>query len=104
MDGFTRKVVSVAYNALANLAYGGLGSIDINGTPKIFPRAYLARMRLESRDWFLDPEIMIKAKRLGLDVFEMNVLAHMREGGTSNVRMGTCWEFVKNLVRWRFRA
>jgi glycosyltransferase involved in cell wall biosynthesis len=104
MDGFTRKVVSIAYNVLANLAYGGLRSIDINGTPKIFPRAYLSRMRLESRDWFLDPEIMIKAKRLGLDVFEMNVLAHMREGGSSNVRMGTCWEFVKNLLRWRFRT
>jgi glycosyltransferase involved in cell wall biosynthesis len=103
MDGFTRKIVSIAYNGVANLAYGGLRSIDLNGTPKIFPRAYLAPMALESRDWFLDAEIMIKAKQLGLDVFEMNVLAHMREGGRSNVRVGTCWEFVKNLVRWRLR-
>lgn len=101
MDGFTRKIVSIVYNVVANVAYGNLHSIDVNGTPKIFPREYLSRMRLESRDWFLDAEIMIKAKRLGLGVFEMNVLAHMREGGSSNVRVGTCWEFVKNLARWR---
>jgi dolichol-phosphate mannosyltransferase len=104
MDGFARKIVSIAYNVLANVAYGGLRSIDINGTPKIFPRDYLPRMRLESRDWFIDAEIMIKAKRLGLGVFEMNVLAHMRDGGSSHVRAGTCWEFVKNLARWRVRA
>lgn len=102
MDGMSRKVVSVIYNATTTLMFGGLGSIDINGCPKIMPRDYMERMQLWSRDWFLDAEIMIKAKRLKLEVLEFNVLAQMREGGSSNVGADTCWEFVLNLLRFRF--
>jgi len=102
MDGFVRKIVSIGYNGFANVLFGGLGTIDINGNPKIFPRAYYERMNLQSRDWFLDAEVMIKARRLGLPVFEVNVLGQMREGGTSNVRGSTIWEFLVNLARARF--
>lgn len=101
MDGFKRKVISIIYNVGANVLFFGLGSIDINGTPKLFPREYLQRMKLESDDWFLDMEILIKAKDLGLPVFEQNVFAQMREGGQSNVRAQTVWEFIINLGRWR---
>jgi glycosyltransferase involved in cell wall biosynthesis len=101
MDGFTRKIVSIFYNGLANVVFWRLGSIDINGNPKIFPREYLDRMQLQSEDWFLDAEVMIRARQLGLDVIEMNVFAHMREGGKSNVRASTCWEFIKNLAHYR---
>jgi glycosyltransferase involved in cell wall biosynthesis len=104
MDGLKRKVVSIAYNLGANILFGGLGSIDINGNPKIFPREYLQLMQLECRDWFLDAEVMIKAKRLKLPVLEFNVLGQMREGGASSVRTSTCWQFVANLLRWRFAA
>jgi hypothetical protein len=45
---------------------------------------------------------MIKAKRLGLKVFEFNVIAQMREGGKSNVRGSTIQEFLINLFRYRF--
>lgn len=101
MDGLKRKVVSVIYNYCTTIMFGGLGSIDINGSPKILPREFLSRMQLESKDWFLDAEILIKAKRLGLGVFEMNVFAQMRPGGTSNVNAGTCAEFLANLLRYR---
>jgi len=101
MDGFKRKIVSIVFNVVANVVYGGLRSIDINGNPKIFPGEYLPRMELTSKDWFLDAEVMIKAKRLGLSVFEMNVIAQMREEGVSHVRSSTIWEFVRNLLRWR---
>ena len=102
MDGFTRKIVSIIYNGLTVVMFGGLGSIDINGNPKILPGEYLERMHLQSRDWFIDAETMIKAKRLGLDVFEMNVIAQMREGGKSNVHSSTIKEFIGNLIRYRF--
>ncbi len=104
MDGLNRKIVSVAYNFLTAGLFGGLGSIDINGNPKIFPREFLAPMELCSTDWFLDAEVMIKAKRLRLAVLEFNVLAQARAGGTSNVRAETCWEFLGNLFRARFRG
>jgi hypothetical protein len=102
MDGLVRKCISIFYNVLTTIMFGGLGSIDINGNPKIIPREYIERMNLRSKDWFLDAEIMIKAKKLGLEVYEFNVLAQMREGGTSNVNACTCWEFIINLLKYRF--
>lgn len=102
MDGIYRKVISILYNGLANLVFGGLHSIDINGNPKILPSEYLQRMQLSSEDWFLDPEVMIKAKRLDLPVYEFNVLGQMRAEGLSHVRGSTMWEFFKNLMKYRF--
>ena len=102
MDGLARKCISTLYNVLITVMFGGLGSIDINGNPKIIKREHIERMNLQSKDWFIDAEMMIKAKKLGLGVYEFNVLSRMREGGSSNVNAGTCWEFVINLLRYRF--
>lgn len=103
LDGWDRKAVSVAWNLGANALFGGLGSIDINGNPKILPAEVVRAMQLESRDWFLDAEVLIKARRMGLEVFEMNVIAQMREGGRSHVKPSTCLEFLKNANAWRHR-
>ena len=102
MDGLKRKVISVAYNLFVRILWPRLGSIDINGSPKIVPREVLLGMRLESREWFLDPEIMIKAHYMGIRVLELNVFARMRGSGLSHVRMGTCWEFLLKLLQFRF--
>jgi len=102
LDGLKRKLVSIAYNAVANLLFLGLGTIDVNGSPKIFLRSDCERMHLVSRDWFLEAEVMIRAKQLGIPVHEMNVMGRMREGGSSNVGGSTVWEFVLNLLRARF--
>jgi hypothetical protein len=102
MDGLVRKIISITYNLITTIMFFGLGSIDINGNPKILPRECLERMNLQSKDWFLDAEVMIKAKRMGLEVYEFNVMAQMREGGSSNVNSNTCWEFIINLLKYRF--
>lgn len=101
MDGPRRKVISIAYNLGAASLFGGLGSIDINGNPKLFPSPWLERLELSSKDWFLDPEVMIKAKALGLPVIELNVMARMRRAGVSHVRPVTLVEFSRNLLRYR---
>lgn len=101
-DGLKRKVVSVFYNAGTSLLFGGLGSIDINGNPKLFPRELLPALDLRSKDWFLDAEIMIKFRKLRLRVHEVNVFGQLRRGGASNVRVGTCFEFARNLLACRF--
>ncbi|MAE60943.1 MAG: hypothetical protein CMJ49_06245 [Planctomycetaceae bacterium] len=104
MESFTRRIVSVTYNLLTNLLFGNLDSMDLNSVPKIIPRQYVERMQLQSTDWFLDPEIMIKARRLGLGVVEYNAFSQIRVGGKSNVRPSTCFEFVINLLSHRFGA
>ena len=102
LDGFLRKVVSVGYNVLVFALWPGLGSIDVNGSPKILHRDVLQRLDLQSKRWFLDPELMIKAHYLGVRVIEVNVFARMRGHGLSHVRATTCWEFFSTLMRYRF--
>jgi len=102
MDGLVRKVVSVAYNLAFRAMWPGIASIDINGLPKILPREALAAMRLQSKGWFLDPEIMIKAHALGMRVMEFNVFARLRGAGVSHVKPDTCWDFFSNLLKYRF--
>jgi len=102
LDGLLRKVISTGYNAFVRLLWPRLQSIDINGSPKILPREVVERMHLESKGWLLDPEIMIKAHYMGLDVLEFNVFGRMRSAGVSHVRPATCWEFLRALLRFRF--
>ncbi|MDH3446351.1 MAG: glycosyltransferase family 2 protein [Deltaproteobacteria bacterium] len=102
MEGPVRRFVSTSYNVIVRLFFGDLGTIDINANPKILPRAYLQRMNLQSKDWFIDLELTIKAKRMGLRVFETNVFAQLNPGRTSTVKAATCWEFANNLFKFRF--
>jgi glycosyltransferase involved in cell wall biosynthesis len=102
MDGLYRKLVSTSYNLFVRVLYPGLQSIDINGSPKLLPSRVITAMNLESRGWLLDPEIMIKAHYMGLRVLELNVFARLRGNGVSHVRATTCWEFLRNLLRFRF--
>jgi len=102
MDGLWRKVVSVTYNLMVRVLWPKLGSIDVNGSPKILPRDVLEAMDLKSKSWFLDPEIVIKAHYMGVRVLEFNVFGRMRGNGLSHVRVGTCWEFLRNLMIFRF--
>jgi hypothetical protein len=107
MDGLHRKVISTGYQLFVRLLWPHLGTIDVNGSPKIVPGDVLRAMRLESKGWLLDPELMVKAHYAGLRVLELNVFARMRGAGLSHVRASTCIEFIRTLLsarltgRWR---
>lgn len=102
MDGLYRKAVSTSYNVFVRMLYPKLESIDINGSPKLLPSHIINAMKLESKGWLLDPEIMIKAHFMGVHVMELNVFARMRGNGVSHVKVMTCWEFLKHLLKFRF--
>jgi glycosyltransferase involved in cell wall biosynthesis len=102
MDGMRRKIISVIYNVFVRTLWPGIGSWDINGCPRLMPREALAAMELESRNWLIDPEILIKAYYMGLRVVEFNVFARARGRGISHVRASTIWEFLSYLLRFRF--
>ncbi len=104
MEGFRRKFTSLLYNIVINILYPGIGSHDVNGSPKVFPREYLAAMDLQSQDWFIDPEMMVRAKTLGLPIMEVNVMWQVRPGGQSNVDASTSIEFIFNLLKYRVRG
>jgi glycosyltransferase involved in cell wall biosynthesis len=104
LDGIVRKIVSIGYNLSFRLMWPSVASIDINGSPKILPREALPVMGLKSKGWFLDPEIMIKAHTLGMQIIEFNVFARLRGAGISHVKPVTCWDFFINLVQYRFTS
>lgn len=102
MDGLQRKIISTGYQLFVRMLWPSLGTIDVNGSPKIVPAAALRDMKLQSKDWLLDPELMVKAYYRGLRVLEFNVFARMRGAGMSHVRASTCWSFISILVSARF--
>jgi hypothetical protein len=104
LDGLLRKFGSTSYNLLFRTLWPTVGSIDINGSPKIMSRKAFPAMGLKSTQWFLDPEIMIKSHALGMRVIEFNVFARLRGGGVSHVKPGTCVEFLRNLVKFRLNG
>ncbi|MEE9424046.1 MAG: hypothetical protein V3V18_03595, partial [Methylococcales bacterium] len=102
LDGAWRSIVTAFYNLFMIALWPKIGSVDVNGSPKILHRDVLAAMKLESRDWLLDPEIMIKAGYMGVSVIEMNSFARMREHGESHVQVDTIWMFISTLLQFRF--
>lgn len=102
MDGWQRKFVSIGYNIFFRLLWPRIDSLDINGLPKLMPREVMRRLSPTSRQWLLDPEIMVRAHLLGVRVLEYNVFARMRGSGLSHVRASTCWEFIKGVLKLRF--
>ena len=102
MDGFIRKIISIGYNGFVWSLWPNLGSLDVNGQPRLMRREVLQAMKLQSTNWLIDPEMLVKAHHLGVRVFELNVFARMRGNGLSHVRASTCWEFFTHLVKMRF--
>lgn len=104
MDGFQRQIISVAYNLFVRMLWPRLGSWDVNGQPRMLRRDVVQAMDLQSTNWLLDPEMLIKAHYMGVRVMELNVFARMRGNGLSHVRMATCWEFFTYLLSFRFSS
>ena len=102
MDGLTRKIISIFYNVFVWLLWPGMNSLDINGNPRIMTRETMRTLKLESTDFLIDPEALVKARYLGVRILEMNVFARMRGSGLSHVRASTCWDFFRRLLSFRF--
>lgn len=98
-DGAFRFVVSKVYNILFRLMFR-VDMRDINGSPKLMTRRFFDAAHLKSLDWFIDPEIIIKAKRMGARAGELPIRTFRRESGVSQVRLRTIVEFFKNMLRY----
>jgi glycosyltransferase involved in cell wall biosynthesis len=100
-DGSVRTVTSLGYNVLFRLLFGTRSLWDVNGQPKGMTRAAYERLDLRTDDWFTDAEIVLKAKAAGLEIIEVPVRFLPRQRSNSLVGLGTVWEFLSNMVRWR---
>jgi glycosyltransferase involved in cell wall biosynthesis len=100
-DGLKRKLFSLVFNGFFHVLFPGLPARDINAKPKILTRAAFERMTLQSSDWFIDAEIMIQARGLGLRVGETETGFLGLTGRRSFIRLAAVFEFLRNLLRYR---
>ena len=101
-DGPARRVVTTVYNLAFRLLIQSISG-DVNGCPKFFRRETFVALNITSRDWFIDPEIMIKVSERGLKMVEVPVVFHARSSGKSKVKLKTMFEFVRNMFAYRFK-
>lgn len=102
-DGVQRALVTRVYNT-ATLWLFHIESADTNGCPKLFRREAWRRIGASSRDWFLDPEVMLAVARERLKLVEVDVVSAPRAAGRSKVGLGTIAEFVRHMVSLRLRG
>lgn len=103
-DGRNRLFVSKVYQIVFRVLYG-IYTHDINSGPKLFRADFLKKLQpLRSNDWFIDPELMIKATRNCQpdQVVEFPITFYPRKFGKSNVRFSACFQFLFNLIKYKF--
>ena len=61
-------------------------------------------MKLSSKDWFIDTEIMAKAKSRGMKVVEMPIRCKERLKGSSNVNFGVVFELLSDMVKYKLNS
>jgi glycosyltransferase involved in cell wall biosynthesis len=98
-DGWQRRIISRGYNL--GLRAMGVQTTDANGCPKLFTREAWEALAPRSTDWFLDPEVVLRANELGLEWSEVEAVMQARRGGVSKVHRETVIEFLRHLKDWR---
>ena len=102
-DGTTRRILSTIFNVMFHVLFPGSTARDINSKPKLMTRSTYEAMTLSSDDWFIDAEIMLYARRLGLRIGELASDFRGLSGRRSFVGPRAVIEFLHNLARYRWR-
>ena len=102
-DGSYRKLISVVYNILFRLLFPGINAWDMNSKPKILTREFYEKISLKSNGWFIDAEIMILARRLGIKIGETETVFHSMDTRPSFVKPLSILEFLANLLTFRIK-
>jgi hypothetical protein len=96
-----RLFTSRVFNDLTSLAFG-MRIRDLNCSFKLFRREVLARLPLESSDFFIDAELVARLHRAGFRYRELPVTHYPRTAGRSTVRPGDVPRTLRSLARmWR---
>jgi len=103
-DGGQRIFISKVYNFIFSMLFPKVSARDINSKPKMLTREAFNKLNLESDDWFIDAEIMIKLSEHKVNIFEFPIEFFELQGRHSFVKFSAIFEFIKNLIRFRFKS
>jgi len=99
-DRLARRFGSLVYN-LECRSLLGCRSWDVNGTPKIFPRASELLNSLTRDDDLIDAEFMSLCRRYSYRVIELPVTGTKRHGGRSTTGYGSALRMYRGVVELR---
>lgn len=85
-DKRIRKIFAWGFNRLVRLVFD-LRVRDIDCAFKLFRREIFDEIKMESKKYFVDGEILVKARALGFPVKEVGVRHFPRTAGFAKVRM-----------------
>jgi dolichol-phosphate mannosyltransferase len=101
-DPWRRRLLSRGYNLLAR-ALCGTRVRDVDCALKVFRRGVIADLLPESRGFFVNTEMMTRARQLGLSVAELPVTHRPRAGGESKVSLREVPRTARTLLRFWWR-
>ena len=101
-DPWRRRFLSWGYNVLAR-ALCGTRVREVDCALKVFRRAVLAELLPESRGFFVNTEMMTRARQRGLGVAEAAVTHRRRAGGASKVSLREVPRTARTLLAFWWR-
>jgi glycosyltransferase involved in cell wall biosynthesis len=100
-DHWARRLGSLLYN-LECRALFDLACWDVNGTPKVFPRAMGALLGLSRDDDLIDAEFAFICRREGYPMLEVPIFSTRRHGGKSTTNLQSAANMYVGAYRmWR---
>ena len=97
-DPLTRLVLSWGFNLLVRVMFR-INVRDIDCAFKLFRREVFDRVTIESKKFFVDAEVLAKAKYFGFRMVEIGVRHYPRPAGRSTVRPSHIYSTLKELAR-----
>ena len=101
-DPWRRRLLSRGYNLLARTLCG-TGVRDVDCALKVFRREAVADLLPESRGFFVNTEMLTRARLRGYAVAEVPVTHRPRAGGASKVSLGEVPRVFRRLVGFWWR-
>lgn len=99
-ENLFRELASYGYALLANLLFF-VWTMDINGHPLVLAKDVFHSLAIQSKNFMINLEILVKAKQRNLKIIQVPIPYHQRAGGRSHVRLATAWLFFKQLIALR---
>jgi glycosyltransferase involved in cell wall biosynthesis len=100
-DSVLRCILAWGYNRLVGALFR-VRVRDVDCSYKLFRREALERIEVETSDFFVDTELVAKARRMGHDIAERGVRHYPRAAGRTTVRPSDIPRTLRVVARmWR---
>lgn len=100
-SGYLRYITSWFFNFISCFLFS-IKTKDINGHPKLFPSKLIPALNLKVKDETIDLEILVRSKKLNLNIKEIPVQERDRIGGSSYVNILVSINMFKNILSYKW--